>query len=297
MLGTTGLQGTAVGMSLFYTDLLAKLWLLITSAPRLVGVIPGFKFIQNTAPRVPAQYWAEMNKLNATRVWFGPRAEGYSYPGKPRDQPVTHLDEGVVPPALTHCTPMQRQCRRKANRQIITWWDRHYAALASLEPQFHLQNQIAKWSIVTGLLSEQGCCHSSRRFQSSARTASITGIANTPSQAFAETSACWNRRSGQAARSAWSAFDPIAMNGEADKGAILRRCVLPKAESLLENRLATTLSRPQQRGRSLQAGLLKSARETLFRLQPAQRKPIVVMANAGPKTCLRGPAATFQPRR
>lgn len=285
------LQGTAVGMSLFYTDLLAKLWLLDYERSAPQGVIPGFKFIQNTAPRVPAQYWAEMNKLNATRVWFGPRAEGYSYSPENREINLSHISTRVYAAGSDSLHPHAETVPSESNRQIITWWDRHYAALASLEPQFHLQNQIMKWSIVTGLLSEQGMLpflatlpvershrfdhwyreHAELRFRGDIRMLE-------PSK--------WPSRTECMERLRSYSYEW----GGGQRSYIEGGVSLPKAESLLENRLATTLSRPQQRGAiKLQAGLLKSARETLFRLQPAQGKSIVVMATPGPKTRLRGP--------
>lgn len=73
------LEGTRVGMVLFYTDLLAKLWQSVDyygSAP--VGAVPGFVSNPNDTPELEPLYWEEMWRLPSTRLWFGSRPEGMS---------------------------------------------------------------------------------------------------------------------------------------------------------------------------------------------------------------------------
>src|SRR5262249_47347353 len=67
--------GTAVGMTLSSTDLLAKLWYGVDygwSAP--IRAIPGFR----TLPRMNLSpvFADEVERLPATRIWFGPRLDG-----------------------------------------------------------------------------------------------------------------------------------------------------------------------------------------------------------------------------
>lgn len=80
-----GLEGTRVGMTLFYTDLLAKLWESTDygrSAP--IVEVPGFR----SAPHqnLPEAYAEEMARNPSTRVWFGPRASAVSRSGVDKDR-------------------------------------------------------------------------------------------------------------------------------------------------------------------------------------------------------------------
>src|SRR4029079_8017010 len=39
-------------------------------------------------------------------------------------------------------------------RRSLGWWDRHFDEVADYEPQYHRQNQIMKWSLVTAALTD-----------------------------------------------------------------------------------------------------------------------------------------------
>ncbi len=69
------LDGTEVGMVLFYTDLLAKLWTLdyLNSTPTAAVS----EFDPMTRIILPVIYRAELIKLPNTRLWFGPEDNGY----------------------------------------------------------------------------------------------------------------------------------------------------------------------------------------------------------------------------
>lgn len=150
-----GIPGTQVGMTLFYTDLLAKLWESTDfglSAP-LVEV-PGFL----SSPRInlPAAFRAEMERNPGTRLWFGPRANR-----------VSRIDQaGGVRFAFEHrysriyaagTNPAQPGVEIEPgedSRRTLGWWDRHFDDIADYEPQYHRQNQIMKWSLITAALAD-----------------------------------------------------------------------------------------------------------------------------------------------
>jgi hypothetical protein len=148
------LRGTRVGMNLFYTDLLAKLWGFDThhSAPALS--VPGFL----TEPRIgiPAAYRQERLRLTGTRIWFGTRTEAVAR--VPHDRGL--LFEPIVSRvfAAGHTSGHAHEEARPAEteRRVIEWWDKHYASVADFEPEYHVQNQVMKWSLVTALLQKQG---------------------------------------------------------------------------------------------------------------------------------------------
>lgn len=145
------LQGTGAGMTLFYTDLLAKLWALDyrNSAPR--GAITGFRKMQEIA--VPKLNWSDFIRLSQTRLWFGLRGDGFDIYGD---------DTILFRPSVTRVysassDPLVPGKESKANYQsaeFLGWWDRHYEAVAAYEPYYHKLDQIQKWSCALMVLKE-----------------------------------------------------------------------------------------------------------------------------------------------
>lgn len=148
------LQGTSVGMILFYTDLLAKLWLLDFDdiAPRSVV---GFRTTREI--KVPRLYWDDFLQRTATRLWFGLRGEGFEFYGNHLlFQPlVTRVYAASYDPAL----PGKEGRPNYLNREFLGWWDRHYEALAAAEPYYHKLTQIQKWSCIFMALQEDKAHH------------------------------------------------------------------------------------------------------------------------------------------
>jgi hypothetical protein len=147
--------GTAVGMTLFYTDLLAKLWESVDygrSAP--LRAIPGFL----TSPRVDVSpaFEEEMDRLPATRIWFGPRTDGLSRNAhdSETDLAFVHRFSHVYAAGSDPAKPGQESKPNEASRLSIGWWDRHFDEVADYEQQYHRQNQIMKWSAVVAAMYE-----------------------------------------------------------------------------------------------------------------------------------------------
>ena len=151
-----GIEGTAVSMTLFYTDLLAKLWEAVDhgySAP--LRAIPGFL----TTPRIdlaPA-YAEELERLPATRIWFAPRADGWtrSAAGGATELAFLHRFSRVYAAGSDPANPGKESITNEASRLSIGWWDRHFDEIADHEQQYHRQNQIMKWSAVAAALVDQ----------------------------------------------------------------------------------------------------------------------------------------------
>ncbi|WP_437508801.1 hypothetical protein [Sorangium sp. So ce1099] len=139
------LSGTATGMTFFYTDLLAKLWMQGWKGISPEGEIEGFESIVR---HVGSTAWCSEAPRRSTRIWLGVRDEAY-----------TREPTGGVrfAPATTRIfargsTPGSGEGEVESNarsRRFIRWWDNHYARLSEWEPQYEVLNQLMKWSVVT----------------------------------------------------------------------------------------------------------------------------------------------------
>jgi len=143
-----------VGMVLYYTDLLAKLWQSLDfgrQAPSFA--LPGFVTIPVASAELEPQYWEESNRLTSTRLWFGTKPEGYSLAadGAMLFAPISTR---VYAAGSDPLDPKKEESPSEHNRRAFAWWDRHYANVADFEPQYHVLNQIMKWSVITGWLVE-----------------------------------------------------------------------------------------------------------------------------------------------
>ena len=134
------LAGTAVGMTLFYTDYVAKNWIsgVGTGIPTVseTGFVP-----DTTAPTV----WSECNGHGSEygREWFGendsaarPDGNGISIGAEPVRMYV-RSDSG---PKGNEVEPSYSFGR------AVLWWDQHYQAIADYDPQYQRLDQIMRWS-------------------------------------------------------------------------------------------------------------------------------------------------------
>ena len=145
------LQGTSVGMTLFYTDLLAKLWALDYQGLAPKRSIKGFRTMQEIA--VPKLDWGYFVRLSNTRLWFGLRSEGFDVFG----------DKLLFQPAVTRVyaassdplSPGKESLPNFQSGAFLGWWDRHYETVAAVEPCYHKLDQIQKWSCALMVLKEK----------------------------------------------------------------------------------------------------------------------------------------------
>jgi hypothetical protein len=154
------LKGTEVGMTLFYTDLIAKLWSIgyTKSIPieQIVDFIPRTKI----ASTISSIYQDQSNKNDYTRLWFDLQEQGY------QKAKINNGSSLIFAPNATKINAkssnsgeLHKESEAEPNSQLfIDWWDRHYDELARFEPQYQKLNQIMKWSIFIGWLNgtEQG---------------------------------------------------------------------------------------------------------------------------------------------
>jgi hypothetical protein len=150
------LDGTATGMTFFYTDLLAKIWSLNWRGAAPEAVIEGFQSSIHPAGSTAS---CEDDSGQRTRMWFGVREEAF-----------TREPSGAV-----HFAPMATRLFAKSSmlgksqeeseptaesKRFVEWWDTHFPQIAAWEPQYEVLNQLMKWSIAvqSSVASEDYAC-------------------------------------------------------------------------------------------------------------------------------------------
>lgn len=154
------LQGTEVGMTLFYTDLLAKLWALDyrDSAPKYAQVA---NFVSLLRTPVNSVYVPELESLPGTRLWFGPDDNGFQKIGQPA--PVVRFaarSTRIYAASNSPLTPGKESQPNANSAQFLGWWHDHYEAVAKYEPQYQRLDEIMKWSVAISHLSGQNALDS-----------------------------------------------------------------------------------------------------------------------------------------
>lgn len=143
------LQGTIPAMTLFYTDLLAKLWALDYNG--LFPKIVGFRTMPEI--KVPILYWEDFIRLSKTRLWFGLKQEGFEIYGKRLlFEPVaTRVYSASSDPLF----PGKESEPNYQSKEFLNWWDMHYQNVADSDPQYHRLNQIQKWGCILLIMKEE----------------------------------------------------------------------------------------------------------------------------------------------
>jgi hypothetical protein len=147
------LQGTEVGMVLFYTDLLAKLWAIDyeRSSPRHRDIRD---FVDHPSIEQSQIYWAESEKYNQARLWFGYTDLGFQLVG---NKDGVLFARNVTRIYSAGSNPLKPGVETAASVFLagpITWWNDHYEEVAQFEPEYERLNQIMKWSVAIGWLNE-----------------------------------------------------------------------------------------------------------------------------------------------
>lgn len=153
------LQGTEVGMTMFYTDLVMKLWAgdRFESSPE--GFLPGFESVVSH-DLSEAHCTEEEDKYPNTRAWLGLREQQYTREDADRVR-FAPIAVRVFARSSRYGAEYSEETEATAGmRRFYRWWNAHYADVAAWEPQYELLNQITKWSIVVHQadLSEHSDC-------------------------------------------------------------------------------------------------------------------------------------------
>lgn len=149
------LQGTEVGMVLFYTDLMMKLWGwdYDGSTPRSID---DFR-IKTEMPLSPI-YEQDLRMNSNTRIWLGPRTKGFQKADSNKSLSFGRIATHLFSASSNVFRPDVEVETNAMNADYIGWWDDHYEEVARYEPQYERLNQIMKWSLLINWLNdnEQG---------------------------------------------------------------------------------------------------------------------------------------------
>lgn len=138
------LQGTEAGMTLFYTDLLAKLWAYNWGGSTPTTEVPGFVGLGEH--RLSTAYCGQGEESPQTRIWLGPKQEGYL---RNRSDALQFAPVATRLYAMSSGAGSSKEIEPRAEWQrLIHWWNQHYTDVAQWEPQYELLNQLVKWTLV-----------------------------------------------------------------------------------------------------------------------------------------------------
>lgn len=136
-----GLRGTEVGMTYYYTDLVAKAWSMEKGTGAPVGKVDGF--VSDIAAKTPWGHCRTESGFESGRLWFGLRDEAVAASD-------TRIDLGSVATRVFTLADNPDGSETEVEPsysfgRIIWWWDRHYLSMADYEPQYHRLDQLMRW--------------------------------------------------------------------------------------------------------------------------------------------------------
>ncbi|MDQ3920551.1 MAG: hypothetical protein M3348_18995, partial [Acidobacteriota bacterium] len=147
------LQRTEVGMVLFYTDLLAKLWALNYRDSAPADDVPGFTPIP--AMRISSAFRQEPALLSETRLWFGTQERGFQVADGGQSLLFGRVATRVYAASSNPFKPGVETEPNAWSAAFLGWWDDHYEEIARFEPEYERLNEIMKWSMVVTWLNQK----------------------------------------------------------------------------------------------------------------------------------------------
>ena len=149
------LKGTEVGMTLFYTDLVAKLWTLNYADSTPIQQIYDFLPVTQAATKISSIYKNELSKNLGSRLWFDPQEKGYQKLNNNGSETLLFAPTAAKVNAKSNDPLNPQQGEKIATPRIqafLSWWDRHYDEISKYEPQYQKLNQVMKWSLAIAWL-------------------------------------------------------------------------------------------------------------------------------------------------
>ncbi|HEU4710819.1 MAG TPA: hypothetical protein VFS76_04600 [Pyrinomonadaceae bacterium] len=142
------LQGTEVGMILFYTDLVAKLWDFDyqQSIPREIQDFKSELELHRTT--ISPVFKEELEKTPWARLWFGPDTRGYASIENGKSLVFARRATKIFAKSSSTVGSKNEVEADVGIASFINWWDDHYEEVAQYEPEYERLNQIMKWSLV-----------------------------------------------------------------------------------------------------------------------------------------------------
>ncbi len=142
-------KGTKVGMTLFYTDLIMKLWS-FNYQNSVPGSIPGF--YPQTNYKISTLYRDELKKNPYTRSWLGPLLSGYEMYNAGKQVYFSATATRIYNASSSDLIPGIEVPAHMSSDRFSNWWNLHYQQVADYETEYHRLNQIMKWSFLIAWL-------------------------------------------------------------------------------------------------------------------------------------------------
>ncbi|MBE7169543.1 MAG: hypothetical protein INR73_03090 [Williamsia sp.] len=157
------LQGTQVGMTLFYTDLLAKIWAGNRFRSKPIDVIADFKDHEQSYLSASKVFNKESESLSAVRLWFGPNKNGFQTNESKNDLNFARNATQIFALSSNPSEPLDsngisKHVEQQASAEFevaLSWWNNHYEEVATYEQQYERLNEIMKWSTIISWLDAE----------------------------------------------------------------------------------------------------------------------------------------------
>lgn len=148
------LQGTEVGMNLFYTDLVMKLWSFNFQKSAPEDQVEGF--YSNASLPLSFTYFDDLKNHSSTRSWLGPLDQGFNFNGNNTSLYFDHIATRIFNASPNDLTPGIEAEANYASEKFAYWWNKNYSKVADYEPEYHKLNQLMKWTQVISWLKPKG---------------------------------------------------------------------------------------------------------------------------------------------
>ncbi|MDJ0588658.1 MAG: hypothetical protein QNJ72_01510 [Pleurocapsa sp. MO_226.B13] len=147
------LQGTEVGMVLYYTDLLAKLWALDYLETTPEKHIADFEPLTKRATKLSSIYQPELKELPKTRLWFGHKDKGFQIANNGNSILMARNATRIYAASSNPLKPGAESTAAANSEAFLGWWNEHYSEVARYEHQYERLNEIMKWILVISWLN------------------------------------------------------------------------------------------------------------------------------------------------
>jgi hypothetical protein len=136
------LKGTKVGMTLFYTDHIAKNW--VSGVGNGVPLEARGGFVADPKAKIPLSecFAADEVTGESGRLWFGQNDSDFDFTDD-------RVNIGSRATRLFTRSNAEGDSEVEPSYQFgraLNWWDRHYQVIADYEPQYQRLEQIMRWS-------------------------------------------------------------------------------------------------------------------------------------------------------
>ena len=147
------LQGTRVGMILYYTDLVMKLWSFDykKTAPQAVA-----GFFPETRYPVSVVHQRSASLNSSTRSWLSFTDDKVGYHNDGELMAFAHIATKIYNASSNDLQPGKEVDANYSSQRFANWWNKNYSKVADYEPEYHRLNQVQKWSNITHWLKEVG---------------------------------------------------------------------------------------------------------------------------------------------